>query len=166
MNLRTSSPRSRPMRRDRLLRENVHDSYKSKGKLSEPAGCMDCGAVFRDGHWQWMTMPEGARMTCCPACQRMRDHYPAGYVSLGGDFFAAHEQEIMQLVRHHEEQERAMRPMQRIMSVDATRDGSMITTTDIHLARGIGEALRRAYRGDLKFRYNPAQNLLRVNWVH
>lgn len=165
MNIRTPT-RTRPMRRDRLLRESVHDSYKAKGKLPEPTACPDCGAVFHDGHWQWMDMPKNAHMTSCPACQRMRDHYPAGYVSLAGDFFAEHEQEIMQLVRRHEVQEMAMRPLQRIMSIDPTKDGSMITTTDTHLARGIGEALRRAYRGELEYHYNSAQNLLRVKWMH
>jgi hypothetical protein len=40
----------------------------------------------------------------------------------------------------------------------------MVTTTDMHLARGIGEALQHAYQGDLEYRYNPDQNLLRVSW--
>ena len=31
-------------------------------------------------------------------------------------------------------------------------------------ARGIGEAIHHAYQGDLEFHYNPAENLLRVNW--
>ena len=36
-----------PIRRDRLPLETVMDSYKAKGKLSEPTVCPDCGAVFR-----------------------------------------------------------------------------------------------------------------------
>ena len=43
-------------------------------------------------------------------------------------------------------------------------DKLMITTTDIHLARGIGEALEHAYRGELAFHYNKAEYLLRVRW--
>jgi len=156
----------RPVRRDQLFQETVHDSYKSKGKLSEPTMCSECSAVFHNGRWQWLPEPEGAHSTLCPACHRIHDHFPAGYVSLSGDFVAAHEQEILQLVRHHEEKEKIAHPLQRIMDVERKNGSMLITTTDIHLARGIGDALHRAYRGELEFHYNPDQNLLRVNWMH
>lgn len=154
------------VRRDQLLQETVHDSYKMKGKLSEPTYCPDCGAVYHAGHWQWLPRPEGAEEAHCPACLRIRDHFPAGYVSLAGDFFNAHEQEVLQLIRHHEVKEKASHPLQRIMSIQRTEHGSMVTTTDIHLARGIGDALHHAYQGELEFHYNPQQNLLRVSWTH
>jgi hypothetical protein len=41
----------------------------------------------------------------------------------------------------------------------------MITTTDSHLARGIGEAVRRAYQGKLTIQYGPDENLARVTWT-
>lgn len=153
-----------PIRRDRLLQEAVHDSYKSKGKLPEPTVCPDCGAVFHAGHWQWLAKPKDAHQTSCPACHRTHDHFPAGYVSLGGDFFATHEQEILHLVQHHATQEKAEHPLQRIMAIEKTEHGTVVTTTDIHLARGLGDALHHAYQGELEFHYNPEQNLLRVHW--
>lgn len=70
------------------------DSYKAKGKLSEPTVCPDCGAVFRSGRWQWLPKPEHAHQATCPACHRVRDRFPAGYVTVAGEFFAKHEQEI------------------------------------------------------------------------
>jgi hypothetical protein len=39
-----------------------------------------------------------------------------------------------------------------------------VTTTDIHLARGIGDALHSAYKGELEYHYNKEENLLRVEW--
>jgi hypothetical protein len=93
-----------------------------------------------------------------------RDHFPAGYVSLAGEFFATHEQEILHLIQHREVQEKAEHPLQRIMAIEKTEHGTVVTTTDIHLARGIGEALHHAYQGELEFHHNPEQNLLRVNW--
>lgn len=152
------------IRRDRLPLETVMDSYKARGKLSEPTVCPDCGAVFQAGRWQWLAKPRDAHQTTCPACHRIRDHFPAGYVSLSGDFFAQHEQEIMQLVHNREAQEKAGHPMQRIMAIEKTKHDTQVTTTDIHLARGIGEALHHAYQGELEFHYNSDQNLLRVNW--
>jgi len=40
----------------------------------------------------------------------------------------------------------------------------MITTTDVHLPRRIGEAVHRAYRGDLDVKYSPDEYTVRVNW--
>jgi hypothetical protein len=153
-----------PIRRDRLLQEAVHDSYKNKGKLAEPTLCTECGAVFHEGRWRWLPKPPKAEQTCCPACHRVRDGFPAGYVTITGDFIALHEQEILQLIHHHAEREKTEHPLQRIMAVEKTKASTLVTTTDIHLARGIGEALHHAYQGELEFHYNPEQNLLRVNW--
>jgi NMD protein affecting ribosome stability and mRNA decay len=147
-----------PIRRDRLPLETVMDSYKARGKLSEPTVCEDCGAVFHSGRWQWLEKPKDAHETICPACHRVRDHFPAGYLTVSGEFFAKHEDEIMQLIQHREAQEKTEHPLQRIMAIEKTKQGTLVTTTDIHLARGIGEALQ------LEFHYNADQNLLRVNW--
>jgi NMD protein affecting ribosome stability and mRNA decay len=146
------------------MQEAVHDTYQSKGKPAEPARCPDCGAVFHDGRWQWMEAPAGAHETLCPACHRIRDSFPAGFLALSGDFLAVHEAEIRQLISHHEDREKAEHPLQRVMDIEETPDGLMVTTTDMHLARGIGEALHHAYQGELEFHYNPDQNLLRVHW--
>lgn len=158
-------PGFHPIRRDQLMQEAVHDSYKTKGKLPEPTVCPECGAVFHGGRWQWLTRPAAAHSELCPACHRMRDQFPAGYVTLSGEFFPAHEAEIMRLIRHHEEREKAEHPLQRIMAIEKTAYGAQLTTTDIHLARGIGDALHHAYQGELAFHYNPEQNLLRVQWT-
>jgi hypothetical protein len=40
----------------------------------------------------------------------------------------------------------------------------VITTTDIHLPRRIGEALHRAYEGDLDFHYEEEAYSIRVTW--
>lgn len=166
MNHPSHPPGFQLIRRDRLLQEAVHDSYKTRGKLHEPTLCPDCGAVFQAGHWQWSAKPRGeTHQACCPACHRIRDRFPAGYVSLEGDFFTTHEQEVLQLIRHHEAREKAEHPLQRIMDIEKTAHGTVVTTTDIHLARGIGDALHHAYQGGLEFHYNPEQNLLRVNWT-
>jgi len=153
-----------PIRRDRLIQEAVHDSYKNKGKLHAPTLCTECGAVFHDGRWQWLPKPEKAEQGCCPACHRIRDGFPAGYVTITGDFIGAHEQEILQLIRNHEAHEKAEHPLQRIMNIEKTKYSTVVTTTDTHLARGIGDALHHACQGELEYHYNAEQNLLRVNW--
>jgi NMD protein affecting ribosome stability and mRNA decay len=153
-------------RHDNLFHERVHDAYKAKGKLHEPSVCSQCGAVFHEGRWQWLPVPADAHQETCPACHRIHDHFPAGFLSMKGEFFQSHRDEIMHLVRHHEQRERQEHPLQRIMAVEEKPGETLVTTTDIHLARDIGEALHHAYRGELEFHYNPEQNLLRVHWEH
>ncbi len=153
-------------RRNGIFQEREHDAYKIKGKLPEPTICPLCSAVFHEGRWQWRQPPADAHREICPACHRIHDHYPAGFVTLRGEFFHAHRDEIMHLVYNQEKRERAEHPLKRIMAVEEKDDTTLVTTTDIHLARGIGEALHHAYQGELDFHYNPEENLLRVSWTH
>jgi hypothetical protein len=41
----------------------------------------------------------------------------------------------------------------------------MISTTDIHLPKRIGEALHRAYKGELELNYEKQNCFVRVNWI-
>jgi len=164
MNMRSDLPGFQPVRRDQLRPERVHDTYKLQKKLAEPTVCSECGAVYHAGRWAWGAPSGGAEQVVCPACQRIRDDYPAGYVEVGGEFFAAHREEIISLFRHHEGREKGEHPLARIMTIADTPTGVLITTTDLHLARELGEALHHAYQGDLAFHYNEAENRLRVHW--
>ena len=154
----------RPLRREQLMQELVHDSYKAGHKLPEPTRCPDCGAVFHGGRWTWGAAPAGAHELRCPACHRIHDKFPAGHVFLNGAFCREHRGEVMNLVRHRETREKAEHPLQRIMAVEDTADGLYVTTTDTHLARAIAEALHHAYKGDLEYHYNKEENLLRATW--
>jgi NMD protein affecting ribosome stability and mRNA decay len=153
-----------PVRRDRLVQEDRHDAYQAKHKLPEPTVCPQCGAVFHDGRWQWLSKPAQAHEEMCPACHRIHDDFPAGYVNVGGAFFQDHREELLHLARNEEARAKAEHPLKRIMKIEDQDDGIQITTTDIHLARGIGEALHHAYQGELEYHYNEQENLLRVVW--
>ena len=154
-----------PVSRDQLYQELVHDSYKAGRKLREPTRCPDCGAVFQSGRWVWGTAPAVAHEARCPACHRIHDKFPAGFVTLKGAFFTEHRDEITHLIRNHEAKEKAEHPLQRIMAIEDQADGTIVTTTDAHLARDIAMALHRAYKGELDFRYNRQDVLLRATWT-
>ena len=154
----------RPLRREQLYQELVHDSYKSSRKLSEPTRCPVCGAVFQKGRWTWASAPAGAHEERCPACHRIHDKFPAGYVTLKGEFFLAHREQVLQLVKNHEAKEKAEHPLERIMGIEDSAEGATVTTTNTHLARDIAEALHNAYKGDLDYHYNKEDNLLRASW--
>jgi hypothetical protein len=164
MTHKTIAPGRQPTYGSKLFPEHVHDAYKSSAKLPTPTVCLECGAVFANGRWQWLAPPAGAHSERCPACHRIHDHFPAGYVKLEGEFAQKHRAELIELARNLEKAEKAEHPLQRIMSIADEEGGLLITTTDIHLAHGIGEALHRAYKGALESHYNREEKLLRVRW--
>jgi hypothetical protein len=159
-----STPASHQSRQDRLVRERVHDPYMSKSKLPEPTVCLQCHAVYHQGRWVWAPRPAAALEEMCPACLRIRDQYPAGFLTLSGPYLQEHKSEIINLARNEEATETAEHALHRIMALEEHADQLIITTTDIHLPRRIGDALHRAHRGKLDFHYEEEGSRLRVFW--
>ena len=152
-------------RRDRLIQERRHDTYHERRKLPEPTVCSECGAVYLEGRWAWWEPAVNAHAIVCPACQRIKDNFPAGSLEIRGGFFAAHSEEINNLIRNLEEQEKKDHPMERLMAISAEKDCTLVTTTGIHLARRIGEALNNAYQGELDFTYGDGEKSIRLTWL-
>lgn len=163
MSANLSNAGVKPVRHDAFLQKAGADRYKTKRKLPEPTLCPGCGAVFADGDWQWQELSV-ANEALCPACLRQHDNSPAGYVTLSGNFVAAHEAEVMGVVLNQEERERVEYPLRRVMNVEKSANGFLVTTTDVNLAHDIGEALRRAFNGNLTLNFNRRTNLLQVHW--
>lgn len=151
-------------RGDRLIRELDHDPYHSKRKIKEPTVCPQCGAVYQKGRWHWATAPADAHASACPACQRIHDKVPAAFLTLSGEFFTEHADEIMHLVHNYEQRERTEHPLKRLMGSEEIDGKRVLTFTDSHLARGVGEALHNAYQGDLDYHYTEGDIMLRVSW--
>jgi hypothetical protein len=154
-------------RRDRMIRENVHDTYKLGGKLPEPTRCPRCRAIYVDGRWTWNYAAGGslaASERICSACHRIADNYPAGEVTLSGTFLAAHKDEILGLARNLEETEKAEHPMNRIIAVREVADQVQITTTDVHLPRRIGKAIQSAWGGELDIHFDEEGYFTSITW--
>jgi hypothetical protein len=151
-------------RRDRLIKEKRHDVYREKGQWPEPTACTSCGALYVDGRWSWKKPPRDAHQATCPACHRITDGYPAGFVEVRGTFIAERREELISLMRHVEEREKSEHPMERIIAVTREDDHTLVTTTGIHIARSIGEALSRSYSGDLRCQYAEEGYIIRVSW--
>jgi len=142
----------------------VTDPYKRTKKLHEPTVCPQCGAVYHEGRWQWAERPAGAHEELCQACHRINDDFPAGMVTLSGDFTKLHRDEILHIVRRQEENEKPEHPFNRIMKISDEIGRIVVTTTDIHLPRRIGEALKSAFDGEFTFDYDQDGYFLRVEW--
>ena len=142
----------------------INDTYQLKGKLPEPCACPQCGAVYHQGHWTWSARPAGAAEVLCQACRRIADRYPAGRLTLSGGFWPAHRDEILRIVHHAEAEEKSRHPLNRIMAIEDDDGRLIVTTTDIHLPRRIGEALHRSFQGDLELDYDQDTYAVRVTW--
>lgn len=151
-------------RKDRLIKQKRHDAYLETNKLPEPTLCPECKAVFMSGRWTWKEPPVKVNSTLCPACRRISDNYPAGLIEIKGSFYQQHTDEILNLIRNIESQEKGERPLERIMTISQEKDHTTVSTTGIHIARRIGEALSRSYKGDLSFQYADGAQNIRVNW--
>ncbi len=151
-------------RKDRDVKEFVHDTYKSRGKFVDPTLCPQCGALYQKGRWGWGDQPANPHKEICPACHRIKDKYPAGFLNVGGSFFKDHRDEILNLAHNEETEAKKNHPLSRLMRIEQVEGGVLITTTDTHLPRRIGEALKHAYQGELKFQYAEGAYSIRVDW--
>jgi len=149
-----------------MYQEYEHDTYKLQGKLKEPTACPRCGAVFQKGRWTWNAKPAGAHETLCPACHRIHDTYPKGLVTIKGPFKDTQHEQLIGVVKNTEEKEKKEHPLSRIMAIESRPEGLVISTTDTHLPRRIGEALEHAYHGQLELHYDQDEDFVRVTWTN
>lgn len=154
-----------PRRWGRAQEDQITDPYRWAHKPDGPAACPRCGAIYEVGRWRWGSRPEGAVALTCQACHRISDNYPAGVVRVAGARLPGLKEQILQLARHQEEAERKEHPLNRIMDVEDTTDALVIRTTDIHLPRRIGDAVQRAYKGELEMHFDEAAYFVRVTWT-
>lgn len=145
--------------------EPLHeDSYREGLKPADPARCPRCGAVCMRGRWAWREAPPDAVSHKCPACRRIEDDFPGGYVTLKGPFLAAHRDDILNLVAARAQRAREEHPMQRLIGVHDVSGGVLVTTTDARLARGIAVAVHEAFKGRLDLAFSRDENLIRATW--
>ena len=148
----------------RAQQDHRSDPYQAQQKWPEPTVCPQCGAVYHHGRWQWLQRPDDAHAALCPACRRIADDLPAGILTLHGAVARQHKEEIVGLARHEEAAEKREHPLNRIISIADTPDGLVINTTDIHLPRRLGEAVKRAFHGSLAMHYDDTGYFVRVDW--
>lgn len=156
--------RNSQKRNDRLIKDRRKDTYKNISALPENAVCKSCGATFSNGHWTWKEKEKHFYETICPACKRTEDNYPAGFIEIKGKFYYEHSDEISNLIKNTEKLEKNERPLERIMAIKIEIGRIIVTTTGIHIARRIGEALKRAYQGLFSFQYGEGEKSIRVVW--
>jgi len=141
---------------------NAPRRLPGQAQAAEPTVCPQCGAVFHDGRWHgWRGQPEPMRKPARRATAFTTNS--RGYVTVNGPSSRIIARNCSNWPGRGSPRQGGASP-EADHEIEDQDDGIQITTTDIHLARGIGEALHHAYQGELEYHYNERENLLRVVW--
>ena len=152
-----------------------HEAGRHRGSraLTEPAVCRDCGAIYVNRRWQSagsdLTNAQykqpSARVITCPACLQIRNGEPRGFVYLDGLFYAAHQEEIENLLRNEAARAEADNPLARVMEFTRGKDHRLtVSTTTEHLSQRLGHALEKAFGGHTQYDFSHENKLARVTW--
>lgn len=93
-----------------------------------------------------MASPRTQKLVC-PACQKIRDDYPEGIVTLKWSGLQDHEAEIRGLIAHVEARAVSVNPLDRVMKIARRTKELEVHTTNGRLAQRLGRALVRSYKG-------------------
>jgi hypothetical protein len=88
-----------------------------------------------------------------------------GLVTIMGSFKEKQHEQVVGVIHNAEAQEKKEHPLSRIMGIERRPEGLVISTTDTHLPRRIGEALKHAYHGELSLHYDQDEEFVRVTWT-
>jgi hypothetical protein len=163
----TNMTKTLARRHDKLIKSGRIDVYSDKKKIIENTQCVKCKSVFINGRWTWKAIKENKKnnSTICPACKRISDNLPAGIITLKGEFLNNHYTEIENLIYNINRLEKNKHPLERIIKILNEDCIATITTTGIHIARRIGEALLQAFSGEYSFQYGKNEKSIRVSWT-
>lgn len=154
---------------DEHRRNDTRNSDRGDRKPVGGAVCRKCGLVFTGANWARETSDASTATSTelCPACKRIETDNPAGYVYLTGEFFAEHQQEIMSQIRNLGDSHELEHPLSRIMKQEKIEDGIRLLTTDMRLARSLGEAVHHAYQGSIEFKHGGGNGgePITVSWT-
>jgi len=134
--------------------------------------CQECGAISTEKRWFYdeslrqQAAAQGLPVdfVVCPGCRRVHDKRVDGVVTLSGSYWAAHRQDVLNLVRNEETRVRAKNPVSRILEMRDEDGKLVIMTTNERLAQRLGSVLKRAYSGTLQFQWSHQDRFVRVNW--
>lgn len=147
------------------------DPYLLQNVRFDTAVCKKCNAVYQNKRWhideklsKSKNERGGINKVFCPACQKIKDKFPGGIVTLKGGFLKEHKDEILNLIKNEEERAKGFNPLERIIEINSIDTGMELTTTNEKLAQRIGKRLSRAYQGKVGYRWSQDTKLLRVEW--
>lgn len=150
--------------------DTSNDPYLPKGHQHDMALCRNCHAIYHNKRWSFDEKlyikkrdHKKTIMMLCPACQKIRDGYAEGFVTLKGDYLNGHKVDILNLIRNEEEKARGLNPLERIIEIKDRGKIVEITTTHEKLAQRFGKKVHEACQGELIIKMT-SDRITRVVW--
>jgi NMD protein affecting ribosome stability and mRNA decay len=163
------------MKGPRIIRKKAIDTEKDPYllKLSpeDMAVCRKCGAVYHDKRWSLSkTVAEKAARkksvdVLCPACQKIKEKFAGGFVTIQGDFVQDHKEELLNLVRNKEKRAMHYNPLNRIIEIKERKGVIEVSTTTDKLAQKLGQMIKKAFNGEIEYKWSSDTKLARVVWT-
>lgn len=147
------------------------DPYLNREPPRDMALCKRCGAVYHEKRWyKREDLPEklenkpNTGLVFCPGCQKFRDKYPGGYLTIEGGFVEEHGDEIVRLIENKEDRQIYINPLEKVMDI-RRRDGRIeVETTTDKLAQRIGLIIQKAFNGEITYKWSADNRTARVVW--
>ncbi len=144
------------------------DSYLSKAVSGGSGVCVKCSAIYKNKRWalpkEGSAVDATLKKLTCPACQKIKDGFAGGYVTLKGDFLKEHRDEIMNLVKNKEARAMNNNPLERIIDIKNVGDSIEITTTTDKFAQMLGRIIHKAFSGTIEYKWSDDVKIARVLW--
>jgi len=148
-----------------------HDPYAMLKAPKGPAICRKCLAIYADKRWHFdevqaakMAASPRTQKLVCPACQKIKDDYPEGTVTLKWSHLQDYEAELRGLIANVEKRAVSVNPLDRVMKIVKRKKDLEVQTTNDRLAQRLGRALVRSYKGKAAYMWAHRDMMLRVTW--
>jgi len=148
-----------------------HDASRVRQHLPDDTVCPGCGAVVRRQRWtldvpraEVLVATGASEQALCPACRKSEERLPGGILTLRGNYWPRHRNDILNLIRNHEEEARQDNPLERILSLREEDGALLIETTNEKLAQKIGRSIAKTHQGQIDYQWGDGNRLARVDW--
>ncbi len=163
------------MKGHRIIRkkaiDTAKDPYLQKMRPGDMAACKRCGAVYHNKRWSLeeklkaRSASKKRAAVLCPACQKIKEGFAEGFVTIQGGFVKEHREEIINLVRNKEERAMHNNPLDRIIGLKEKKNLIEITTTTDKLAQRLGQMIKKAFNGEIEYKWSSDTKIARVVWT-
>jgi hypothetical protein len=153
--------------------EHIHfdPTVKEKQPYTGTLICKDCNAIYSNKHWYSLNDSSYAAFTnlekqeaLCPGCYYLSNRTVAGEVLLKNPLIVSDKVSILAQINNIKNECLLDNPAAQISSITDQGSCIHIQTTSQGLAVKIGKAINRSHKGQLKIKYSPDEQYVRVTW--
>ena len=134
----------------------TEDPYQPE-EGQEASLCDTCRAVYQNKRWFFdakladkLAGTDKVKSVTCPTCRKVNDRYSEGILTLSGDFFKEHRDEVVNLLKKEAERVGKRSVPDRIITMtEEATDRLVVETTTEKLAQHLGRAVYKSYKGEL-----------------